>query len=89
MIDAFTPLFRIFFGFILILYFFCIVFIFAGIVFWILMLVDVAKRNFTKKDDKIIWVLIVALLGVIGALIYYFVVKRKAKAKKRQVRKKR
>ncbi|MBU1200875.1 MAG: PLDc N-terminal domain-containing protein [Nanoarchaeota archaeon] len=46
-------------------------------VFWILMIVDVAKREFPKQDDKTVWILIVALTGVIGAIIYYFVIKRK------------
>jgi len=49
----------------------------AGLVFWIIMLVDCAKRNFKKSEDKIIWILIVVLLQVIGAVVYYFVVKRK------------
>ena len=49
------------------------------LVFWILMIVDVAKRKFPNENDKIMWVLIVALTGIIGAIIYYFMVKRKAK----------
>lgn len=48
-------------------------------VFWILMIVDVAKRNFKQENDKIMWILIVILTGIIGALIYYFMVKRKDK----------
>ena len=40
------------------------------------MLVDVVKRDFDKEDDKTMWALIIALTGVVGALIYYFVVKR-------------
>jgi hypothetical protein len=52
--------------------------IIAGFVFWIFMIVDVAKRQFPRPDDRIIWILIVVLAGFIGALIYYFVVKRKS-----------
>jgi beta-lactamase regulating signal transducer with metallopeptidase domain len=48
-------------------------------VFWIMMLVDVIKRNFKKSDEKVIWVLVVIFAGIIGALIYYFVVKRYSK----------
>jgi hypothetical protein len=48
-------------------------------VFWILMLIDSIKRNFKKSDEKMIWVIVIVLTGIIGALIYYFVVKRKAK----------
>ncbi len=48
-----------------------------AIVFWIMMLVDAAKRKFKQSEEKIVWVIIIALLGIIGALVYYFVVKRK------------
>lgn len=47
-------------------------------VFWILMLIDCVKRDFKKENDKIVWILIVALLHWLGATIYYFVVKRKS-----------
>lgn len=45
-------------------------------VFWILMIVDCAKRDFKKDNDKIVWVLVIIFTGIIGALIYYFVVKK-------------
>jgi len=45
-------------------------------VVWIVMLVDVVKRDFTKENDKIVWVLVIVLAGGIGAAVYYFVVKR-------------
>ena len=53
--------------------------IIGSIVFWILMIVDVVKREFPKQDDKTIWILIVVLTGIIGAIIYYFMIKRKDK----------
>ncbi|MDD5552022.1 MAG: PLDc N-terminal domain-containing protein [Candidatus Pacebacteria bacterium] len=53
-----------------------------SIIFWILMLVDVVKRDFKKEDDKTMWVLIIALTGFVGALIYYFMIKRKVPKKK-------
>lgn len=40
------------------------------------MLIDVAKRNFKKENDKIVWIIIVVLAGIIGALIYYFIIKK-------------
>jgi hypothetical protein len=40
------------------------------------------NRNFKKEDEKTMWVLIIALTGIVGALIYYFMVKRKAKSRK-------
>ena len=53
--------------------------IIGAIVFWILMIVDVVKRKFPKEDDKTLWVLVVVLTGIIGAIIYYFMVKKKDK----------
>lgn len=50
-------------------------------VFWIFMIIDCAKRKFDNENERIAWILIVVLAGVIGAVIYYFVVKRKGKAR--------
>ena len=44
-------------------------------VFWIKMLIDSIKRNFKNENEKIVWVLVIVLLGFLGATIYYFVVK--------------
>ncbi|MBR9704842.1 hypothetical protein GOV12_05500 [Candidatus Pacearchaeota archaeon] len=46
------------------------------LIFWIFMIIDVAKRNFKTESDKIIWILVVVLAGWIGAIIYYFVIKK-------------
>jgi hypothetical protein len=43
-------------------------------IFWIFMIVDCAKRDFKNDGDKIAWILIVVILQVIGAAIYYFVI---------------
>lgn len=48
----------------------------AMTVFWILMLIDAAKRQFTNENDKVVWILVLCLTQVLGAIIYYFVVKR-------------
>lgn len=52
---------------------------FAAFVFWILMLIDCVKRKFKKDTEKIVWVLVIIYTGIIGALIYYFIVKNKGK----------
>ncbi len=44
-------------------------------IFWILMLIDCAKRNFKNDSEKVVWIIVIALLGAIGAAIYYFAVK--------------
>jgi hypothetical protein len=47
------------------------------IVFWIMMLIDSIQRKYKDSNDKVVWVLVIIFTGLIGALIYYFVVKRK------------
>lgn len=50
----------------------------AGLVFWIFMLIDVVQReNWEHENDRVTWVLVVVLAGAIGALIYYFSVRKK------------
>jgi len=56
------------------------VFVFV-IVLWIWMLIDCLKRqddNFAVggNNAKLIWVLVIIFTGFIGALIYYFLIKR-------------
>lgn len=41
------------------------------------MLINAINRKYKDKTDKIVWVLVIIFLGFIGALIYYFVVKKK------------
>lgn len=53
----------------------------GGMVFWVMMLIDVAKREFPNSNDRTTWVLVVALAGMVGAVIYYFAVKRPADKK--------
>ena len=42
----------------------------AAMVLWIMALVDVVKREFKEPNEKIVWVLVIALTHWIGALIY-------------------
>ena len=62
--------------FFFIIWFAIIILCILGFIFWIFMIVDVAKRNFKSENDKIVWILVVILAGIIGALIYYFVIKK-------------
>jgi prolipoprotein diacylglyceryltransferase len=57
-------------------------FVVLGFVFWLWMLVDCLKRPDDKfaiggTYAKLIWVLVIVFVGFIGALIYYFLVKRR------------
>jgi Protein of unknown function (DUF2510)/Phospholipase_D-nuclease N-terminal len=53
----------------------------GGLVFWIYALVDAIKwpDHIYKaaRSDKLVWILVVALAGWIGALIYWFVIRGK------------
>jgi len=57
----------------------------AGFAFWIWMIIDCAKRDFKQDNEKVVWIIVVVILGAIGAAIYYFAVKLqdKNKAKKK------
>lgn len=44
-------------------------------VFWVLMLIDALKREM-DTGTKIAWVLVLLFVHFLGAVIYYFVVKR-------------
>lgn len=64
-------------GFGIIWFFFIIIVLgFLGTVFWIWILVDCIRRDF---KDKALWILIILLGSILGAIIYYFVVRGKNK----------
>ncbi|MBU1726344.1 MAG: PLD nuclease N-terminal domain-containing protein [Candidatus Omnitrophica bacterium] len=48
-------------------------------IFWIKMIIDCAKREFANPNDKVIWIIVICLLQILGALIYWFVIKQKDK----------
>jgi prolipoprotein diacylglyceryltransferase len=45
----------------------------AATAFWIWMLVDCAQNEPSEGNDKIAWILVIAVTSFIGAAIYYFV----------------
>ncbi len=44
-----------------------------GTAFWIWMLVDCATKESDQGNNKLIWILIIALTHLVGALIYLLV----------------
>ena len=44
----------------------------AGTAFWVWMIIDCATKERSEGNDKVIWILIILLTHVIGALIYFF-----------------
>jgi uncharacterized membrane protein len=49
----------------------------SSMILWIWMIIDCAQRKFKEDNEKVVWILLLVFLGVIGAIVYYFVVKRK------------
>lgn len=43
---------------------------------WVIALVDILRSEFRGQNDKAVWVLVVALTGIIGAIIYFIVGKK-------------
>ncbi len=57
-------------------------FMFAGmlvgivlIIFWVLMLIDCAKRKFRESWEKIVWIVVIVFVNWIGALAYFIVIR--------------
>jgi len=51
----------------------------ASFAFWIWMLIHAAQNKGLGEGEKVAWVLIIALLHFLGALVYFIVGKPKAK----------
>lgn len=55
----------------------------VAIIFWLWMLVDVLTRKDkafpgrNKGSERLIWVIVIVFLNIIGAALYYFLVRRK------------
>ncbi|MBX7257879.1 MAG: PLD nuclease N-terminal domain-containing protein [Candidatus Hydrogenedentes bacterium] len=45
----------------------------GGTVLWIWMLIDCAMNEPSSGNDKIVWIIVIALTHWIGALIYFIV----------------
>jgi hypothetical protein len=41
-------------------------------VLWVVELVDCARRQFADPNEKIVWILVIALTHFLGAVIYWF-----------------
>jgi uncharacterized membrane protein len=52
-------------------------FLIGSIVFWVFMLIDVLRRsNWHDENEKILWIVLLLLVGQIGAIVYYFAIYR-------------
>lgn len=71
-------------GFFMLIMFFIVFLGLLLFIFWIWMVVDCAKRKFKNDTDKIVWILVIVFLNLVGAAIYYFVVKLNDKTGKKK-----
>lgn len=46
----------------------------AGFVFWLVMFIDVIKRDF---DQKVLWIVLMLFFGFLASVFYYFMIKKK------------
>lgn len=77
-VALFSALMAAFYGAFILLYCVMIIFSLVVFVFWIWMLIDaLSRKNYDTENDRFLWCLIVFLGSWIGALIYYFLVKKK------------
>jgi hypothetical protein len=49
----------------------------VGLIFWIMMLVDCLQRKFENSTEKIVWVVVIIALSLLGAILYWAMVKNK------------
>lgn len=52
--------------------------------FWVRMLIDIIKND---HKDRTLWIIIMLLTGVIGSIIYYFVVRGPRKKAEKEAKK--
>jgi hypothetical protein len=55
-------------------------------IFWIWMLIDCVTNDFRRDTDKIVWILVIIFLHVLGALIYYLLIKVRGYNKKPKIK---
>ena len=65
--DQFASLLLMLFAFVIVLI------AVGGTILWIWMIIDCATQEPSEGSDKLVWLLIILLTHVVGALIYYFV----------------
>jgi len=49
------------------------VFFLLPAILWIIALVDVLKSNFGDSTNKLIWVIVIILFPIVGAIIYFLI----------------
>jgi prolipoprotein diacylglyceryltransferase len=75
---AFMAMWAAMMGFMWLFYCFMLLLGILAFVVWLWMLIDCLKReDYDAENEKLLWALVVIFAGIIGAALYYFLVKRK------------
>lgn len=45
-------------------------------IFWLIMIIDIVRRDWKRDGDKAAYLILVIFLNILGAIIYYFAIKR-------------
>lgn len=53
----------------------------VAFIFWIWSIIDCVKRDFPGDNEKILWLVIIIILGVLGSLIYLIAGRKKGTIK--------
>jgi len=56
---------------------FWLVFGLATLVLWIWALVDVIRREFPNSNDKVLWIVLIIVLGILGSILYLIIGRKK------------
>ena len=56
---------------------FWIIFAFGGFALFLWALIDVIRRQFPNPNDKILWILLVILIGWLGPILYLIIGRKK------------
>ena len=54
-----------------------LIIVIIAIVFWVWMLAECLRKNFKKDMDKLTWVIVLLFTNILGAILYYFMIKKK------------
>jgi hypothetical protein len=45
----------------------------ASTIFWVWMLIECATKEKTDQNRQLVWIVVIAVTNIVGALIYFFV----------------
>ncbi|MBW2964616.1 PLDc N-terminal domain-containing protein [Candidatus Woesearchaeota archaeon] len=63
---------------ILVFWFIILILVFTGIIFWLWMFIDcLVREEFEGPNDKIVWIVVLLFTSLLGAVLYFFLVRRK------------